>query len=340
MINGALRPWGNVPWLLGMRSLQGKEWFVIGSVATQDRCTSIFKHAKHSFTLGRAALLEIEDGESSFSDQSRARRDVTRNDLEATISAAVREFHRFELFEPILRLKRCVEGWLTGRTGLNVILDVSSLPEQFYFPIVRWLSAAPEVENLVVTYMLAEQYTTQDLAYNARDCAQLPTFVSSQVPEPAIKNVIVGIGFLPFSLPEWLKTTYEDRDIRVSLIFPFPSDPANVARGWEFVRRIEANMTLRDDRQIARIDAHDMSACFDRLRLITKNGKSPSVFAPYGPKTHSVAMCLQAINMGAEAFYTHPDFYHPEYSTGVKLEGALPAGFAYALRLHGRSLYV
>jgi hypothetical protein len=339
MINGYLRPWGPIEWLLNMPSMKGKVWHVIGAISTQDRCMSILRHAGKSYALGRATYLEIEDGNSRFSTQSSVRRAANRALFENEVPANMREVHHFQLFDPIAGLKKLVAGWTGGGSGLNVIFDVSAIPEQFYFPMTRWLLEAKSIDSLMVTYMAPARYTPEDLAYNARDWAQLPTFVSSVSPEPPIENVVVGVGFLPFSLPEWLKTTYVDRDIKVSLIFPFSSDPGSVSRGWDFVRRIEANMTLKDDRQVARIDTHDLSACFDRLKSITRNGSSPTVFAPYGPKTHSMAMCLQAINMGAEVYYTHPTFYHPEYSTGVRLKDSLPSGYCYAVRLHGELLY-
>lgn len=339
MINGTLRPWGQLTWLLSMSSLQGKHWVVLGCLSTQDRCLSVLSHAGRSYKLAHADFLEIRGEPSRFSVESDVRRAKNRLGLESTVPENQRTLVDFELFEPILRLKRWVDALTKAGSQINVILDVSALPEQFYFPLLRWLLEARTVENLIVTYMLPEKYTSEDLAYNAREWAQLPTFIADQTSDPAVENVIVGVGFLPFNLPELLKKAYVDPSIKVSLILPFPSAPSNVSRGWEFVRRIESNMTLRDDRQVARVDAHDISACFDRLQTITDKGRSPSVFAPYGPKTHSVAMCLQAINMDAEVFYTHPTFYHPEYSTGVGMSDGLPAGFAYAVRLRGQSLY-
>ena len=38
-------------------------------------------------------------------------------------------------------------------------------------------------------------------------------------------------------------------------------------------------------------------------------------------------MCLHAVETGSEAFFTHPAYYHPEYSTGIKMNGIVPAGY-------------
>lgn len=341
MINGVLRPWGKPQWLLGMQSLQQEEWFLIGAISTQDRCLSALHHQGISFKLTQTAFIEIIDGPSIFSTESKARRDNNRTLWKTKVDTTRNEIHEFSLFEPLKRLKTLVDGWAKSPTAKNVILDVSTLPEKFLFPMIRWLLESPSIKNLVVTYMLPAQYTQEDLAYDALDASQLQTFTyNGPQPERSIENVIVGAGFLPFSLPEWLKKTYPNTNtVKVSLIFPFPSDPANVRKGWEFVRRIEATVNLADDRQIPRVDANDLSACFDRIQTLTNFGKSPTVFAPFGPKAHSVAMCLQAIKMGAEVYYTQPSFYHPEYSTGIKMDGKVPAGYAYAVRLNGVDLY-
>ena len=341
MINGIFRPWGKPQWLFKGASLKNEEWFLIGVLSTQDRCLSMLRHQNFSYKIAHAAFVEIVDEPSHFSELSKVRRENNRALWGAETNPAHRELHSFGLFDPIKKLKQLVDDWTANSKARNVILDVSALPERFLFPLVRWLKNSPNVKNLVVTYMMPEKYTFEDLAYNAREASHLPTFVydtaaSSQI----IKNVVVGVGFLPFSLPEWLKKTYSNSRSKVSLIFPFPSSPANVQKGWEFVRRMdEPNINLVDDRQIARVAAHDISGCFERINLITATGSSPTVFAPFGPKAHSVAMCLQAINLQAEAYFTHPSFYHPEYSTGIKMVDGIPEGFAYAIRIGGVDLY-
>ena len=341
MINGALRPWGKPQWLLGAPSLKHEEWLLIGAISTQDRCLSLLRHQQASFKLACAIFLEINDEPSQFSAESKIRRDANRMLWEAEVKLVKNELHKFSLFEPLKRLKTLIDSWTATPVAQNIILDVSTLPESFLFPMLRWLLDSCSVKNLVVTYMLPGQYTDEDLAYDAREAAQLTTFTyDGPQPEPPIRNVIVGVGFLPFSLPEWLKKTYKDPNlVRVSLIFPFPSTPSNVRKGWEFVRRIDSTVSLKDDRQIPRVDANDVSACFDRIQMLTNYGHSPTVFAPFGPKAHSVAMCLKAIQMKAEVYFTQPSFYHPEYSTGMKMDGGLPAGWAYSVRLGGRDIY-
>lgn len=300
----------------------------------------MLRHKDVSFSLIHAAFLEIVDDLSEFPIESGLRRQTNRLLWQAEVGGKSNELHVFSLLEPLKRLQKLVSTWTDGENGKNIILDVTCLPERFFFPMLRWLLASPKVENLLLTCMSPEKYTEEDLAYNPQDWAHIHTFGSTaSLPVPSIKKVIVGAGFLPFNLPDWLKKDYNGRDIQVSVLLPFPAAPKSVRRAWEFVRQIELDVNLRDERQLDRIDANDLSGCFDRINAITRNGTIPTAFAPYGPKAHSAAMCLHALRTNAEVFYTQPTFYHPEYTTGIKLKNGLPAGFSYAIRINGKSLY-
>lgn len=323
-----------------MAALQDEQWLLIGTVSTQDRCLSMLRHSAHSFALGHAAFLEISEPQSKFLTQSEERRKTNRLLWLEQTKGHSSELLKYELLEPIRRLQKQVNQWTSGPFKKSIILDVSCLPERFFFPILRWLLASEEVENLIVTCMSPERYTEEDLAYDPDDWAYIQTFgPSSEGIDKPVKRVVVGAGFLPFSLPEWLKKDYNESSIQVSMLFPFPAPPANIKRNWEFVRQIEVGLPLRDERQLARVGANDLSGCFDRIDSITRNGSIGTVFAPYGPKAHSIAMCLQAIKMDAQVLYTQPTYYHPEYTTGIKVDDGLPAGFAYAIRVKKQMLY-
>jgi hypothetical protein len=266
--------------------------------------------------------------------------EANRASFQAEVREDFRELHTYGLLEPLRRLQKLVAQWVAGKHRRNIILDVTCLPERFFFPVLRWLLESTEVENLIITCMSPARYTEEDLAYNPQDWAHIHTFGGPVDDTPRTeKRVIVGAGFLPFGLPDLLRKDYTDRNIEVSVLFPFPATPASVKRSWEFVRKIELDISLKDDRQLVRVGASDLSGCFDRINGITRDGSIPTVFAPYGPKAHSVAMCLKAIQMDAEVLYTQPTFYHPEYTTGVTLDDGVPAGYAYAVRVNGRALY-
>jgi len=82
-----------------------------------------------------------------------------------------------------------------------------------------------------------------------------------------------------------------------------------------------------------RVHALDTSDAFDRICDITDNGKYTSVLAPYGPKPISLAIALFAIETGAPVYYTQPNYYSPDYSTGIK------ETYAYWIKKDGINLY-
>lgn len=336
MINGKLRPWGQPGWLFGMPTLKAKDWFLLGCVSTQDRCRAVLLHHRHSLMLAGCAFVELADSPSVFSAES-AKRMLANNQQIVKLNPPGVQFFPIGLLDPLLRLKRWLTSWIASTNG-NIILDISTFPERLCFPIIRWLTESSDVQNFVITYMLPEKYTNEDLGYDSQDWGQLPTFVNDQG-GATVEHVIVGVGFLPYSLPDWLKKTYDTPNFKISLLIPFPAAPSSVNRAWEFVRRIEKDLNLKDDRQIVRIAAHDLCGAFQRINGITKEGKSPAVFAPYGPKAQSVAMCLYALRHPSEVYFTQPMYYHPEYSTGMAMASGLPSGYAYAIRLDGTDFY-
>ena len=136
MINGKLRPWGKPNWLLGMKSLRGEDWFLIGSISTQDRCLSMLKHQKISFNLAHAAFLEIVDSPTAkFAADTVARREKNKKDWMAQTDVLRRELHTLALLAPVKELKTLVDGWVAKKITKNVILDVSTLPERFLFNV-------------------------------------------------------------------------------------------------------------------------------------------------------------------------------------------------------------
>jgi len=176
------------------------------------------------------------------------------------------------------------------------------------------------------------------LAFEPGEWAHIPTFQKPEVP-PVVKaqKVVVGVGFIPFGLPGLLKDNHADAD--VILIFPFPPGAPHVQRNWKFVTEIDSVSQLRDDRSIRRIDVNDVPGCFLEIESITHQGAAKTVFAPYGPKPHSVAMCLFSVAHDCDVFYTQPRFYHPEYSFGRAMENGLPKGSAYLIKCAGKQLY-
>ena len=235
MINGALRPWGKPQWLLQLEALRAEQWLLIGTLSTQDRCLAMLGHRTQSFNLGHAAFLEISEMQSTFKALSDERRALNREKWRAETHGYSCELLSYDLLEPLIRLQKQVASWTAGPFRKSVILDVSCLPERYFFPMVRWLLSSDQVENLIVTCMSPERYTEEDLAYDPQEWAHVQTFApSAGALDKPIRRIVVGAGFLLFSLPEWLKKDYSKNDIQVAMLFPFPAWNAwnNICSIW------------------------------------------------------------------------------------------------------------
>jgi hypothetical protein len=280
--------------------------------------------------------MKVIDPPSPFSADCEQRRAKLFTDLTA-LRGNVDQVVDFELFSIPKQVKAEIEAFLASTNG-RLILDISALPKRFFFPVLKWLTKSPIVRDLVVTYSTPERYHSGELAFEPGEWAHIPTFQSLDVPPlKKAEKVIVGVGFIPFGLPGLLKDNHADAD--VVLIFPFPPGAPHVQRNWQFVTEIDSVSQLGDDRNIRRIHINDMPACYCEIDATSNNGSSRTVFAPYGPKPHSLAMCLFSIAHECDVFYTQPRFYHPEYSSGIALENGRPKGTAYLVKLDGAMLY-
>jgi hypothetical protein len=154
-------------------------------------------------------------------------------------------------------------------------------------------------------------------------------------PEPEGEVQIVGIGFEPLGLPEFLKGQ------AFELLMPIPWVSRGIQRTWDFVRQLEPYVR----REPKRVHVDNVPEIFDHILTLTNRGQRYAVFSPYGPKPMSLAMCLYAVSEYSAAhrpavYYSQPTVYNPDCSLGVKrTPGGEPVTYAYCLRLDGVDLY-
>jgi hypothetical protein len=234
-----------------------------------------------------------------------------------------------DLLEPYSKIIESLRGFIQNGSG-NVIVDISTLPKRFFFPIIRILSTS-NIQNFIVTYSTPEKYCSHELSADPYSWDHLPLFSPMKVPEPPIDLAIVGVGFMPFGLPELLLSNYNATPVK--FLFPFPPGPPNYQRTWDFMRKIEKSFTFKPSDNIIRLDSNNMPDAFAYIVSETDTGNKQAVFAPYGPKPISLAMCLYATIKDCYVYYTQPNYYNPEYSSGYK------ETFAYCITLNGQSLY-
>jgi hypothetical protein len=222
-----------------------------------------------------------------------------------------------------------------GLAGSDIIVDISCFPKRFFFPFLKRILAVQSIRNLVVTYTVPAEYYQGTLAEDHRSLAPLPLFGIEEFPEPKPQVAIISIGFVPLGISELVNP--DQHGVEFKLLFPFPPGPPNFQRNWRFVAQLEETLPLQSEP--LRVEAYNVPDTFDHIVEITSHGKRPAVFAPYGPKPISLAMCLFAIATGSPVYYTQPQTYHPQYSTGVKKINGSLLSYGYCLRINGRDLY-
>jgi hypothetical protein len=334
MLGKHFRPWGNLSWALN--KIHNNKWDVFGCLSTEDRCLGVFEVLNANKMLGNYKFLRINDPSSIYSQRSE---ELIKERTDDYISKGgdSTKIEQHELFEKIDSLKIGVDSFL-GHSSGNIILDVSSLPKRFFFPILRLLlNSRDKVKNLIATYAVPERYHDGPLAEDPEPWAHIPLFGPGGYPDQEFEVLIVGVGFLPFGLPELLKSEY--RNLSVKLFFPFPPGPPTYQRTWNFVREIAKDFPI-DNEMLMRVDTYNVSDAFDYICSITTGNSKKAIMAPYGPKTISIAMCIYATLASAPVYYMQPKIYNPEYSSGIKknTQGD-PEIYAYCLRLDGQDYY-
>ena len=189
-----------------------------------------------------------------------------------------------------------------------------------------------KIENLLIVYSTPEKYCSHELSANPHSWEHLPLFAATNYPEPSIDLAIVGVGFMPFGLPNLLLSKYNATQVK--FLFPFPPGPPNYQRTWDFMRKIQKSFTFKPSDNIIRIDSNNMPDAFAYIMSETNDGSKHAVFAPYGPKPISLAICIYAAIKGESVYYTQPTYYNPEYSSGYK------ETFSYPIILNGKNLYL
>lgn len=321
MIGDFLRPWGRLTWLLP--KLPQIKWDLLACLSTEDRFNSAFNILQAKEKLNSSRFYKIIDPASQDSV-------IIAEKLQTNgsyINGCSLEEH--QLLEPSHRIVDSVNNFIKDCTG-NVILDISTFPKRFFFPIIKLL-LKQKLNNLIVAYSTPKAYCQGDLSGNPYPWDHLPLFMPVEVPESPVDVAIVGVGFMPFGLPDLLLSRYSS--ITVKFLFPFPPGPPNYQRTWDFMRKIQKSFTFKPSDNIIRLDSSNMPDAYQYIVKASDNGDKKCLFAPYGPKPISLAMCIYATLNESAVYYTQPTYYSPEYSTGVK------DVFGYSIIINNKLLY-
>jgi hypothetical protein len=331
MLRASFRPWGQLSWVL--KRLRVRQWSVLGCLATEERCLPVWEYARQNGHSSTGLFVEIADQHSRFTALAAELKSQWRAVLEGIgVPGSIIPIH--PLFDITENIVNRIESFIET-SGESVILDITCLPERFFFPFVRKLVESPKVKDLLVTYSVPEKYFDGALAEDHRSMSHLPLFGSEEYPEPKLALAIIGIGFIPLGISELVNA--DRQDVKFKLLFPFPPGPPFYHRNWRFLTDLQDR--LPDHPIPFRVEAYDVSDTFDHIVGFTDHATLPSVFAPYGPKPMSLAMCLYASQTKCPVFYTQPAIYHPEYSSGIRRTNGEAISFAYCIKLDGANLY-
>jgi hypothetical protein len=323
------RPSGSIGWALSLSSQ--KQWHFVGTVGTEERSLCSWAEVQRVGLVAGELLVRIQDVQSEkYGDRTRIALDARQaefgqkggNLLTIRSLELMGEWFRIDAFA------REVEA-----VGSSIILDITSFPKRFFFPILRTLAMSSRVRNLLVTYTSPASYANDAPLYEEIEPMRtLPGF-GGATDKPELW--IVSVGFLVESLRKYVG---DNPGKRMKVLIPFPSPLAALRRTWQSVANLEQGQSA-DRFEKYRVDTLDMSAAFDRICSLAGNPVKSLAFAPFGPKPTSAAMCLYAIQRDSSVHYPQPTVYHPDYSTGIRDDDPASAVSAYWIKHEGEFLY-
>ena len=325
------RPWGLLPWVFS--HLPSTSWSFLGSLGTEERSIAAWRYLSQNGSIDRTYFCLVKDPDSRFQAETAARITQRKEEFQQA-GGDISHIHEHALFARSGEIMKIAEDFVSAGAQ-NVLLDVTSFPKRFFFPLVKIIMKSPQIKSLIVTYTMPKRYSHEALAEDFQEWRALPLFSGSEngaKPE----MLIVNVGYLAMGLPDQIE--HGSPRMEVKLLFPFPNAPASYQKTWRFVHKIEQNVRGAQT-DMKHVHAMDVSDAFDHIVALTDKGRRPALFAPYGPKPISLAMCIYALLTDNPVFYTQPRTYNPEYSKGIMEIGGQPAIQAYCLRLNGRDLY-
>lgn len=333
MTTAICRPWGQLNWVL--ERSPDRNWAFFGCLGTEERPLTAWLEMQSRGMLDATKLLRVADASSPrYAADTADRLAATWRDYTGSGGRAG-DVNDFQLHAAYSEIVSVIDDYIE-HSGPNILLDITSLPKRFFFPILRRMLRADfsDVQNILVTYTVPGKYPPGKLADNFDAWEHLPLFGGDYTAVPA-KMLVVGVGFNAMGLQNQVDHADPGRPIR--LLLPFPAQPSRFRRSWELARRLQRHRP--EIFSIYRTDPHDPSGAFDRIVTLTNNGAERADFAPFGPKPVSLAICIFATLTESQVFYTQPSVYHPDYSIGVSRIDGIPETYAYYLRIDGRDIF-
>ena len=291
---------------------------IIGCLSFEER--SIAFPLRSWTEIGAASnlsLFELEDPTDGVPDYSKERSEKLERNRKELANTGV-------IWNPVVSTVMAGEETLisnlrsaTESQRATVILDITAFPKRYFCFLLRRLMAASNIQNLIVTYTAAgsEGYTLGHLAEDVMSPDTLPGFAGSLKNDKS--DLVVGVGFEALGLRSLIVSLEREVHRHLRIILPFPAPIETVRRQWETLRQITENEPRNLVRNnVAVIASWDAELVYQKLNF-WKSADISTGFAPFGPKTHTLAMALFAIENDSSLWYTQPKVYHPDYTRGA-----------------------
>jgi len=326
------RPWGSVDWVLSLS--QPTQWHFVGAIGTEERSMCARNLLFSKGVINSEIFSEILDVDSQKYRAKNAHKLGLRRDEFVNNGGDIRSIRTHLLMDELYKINEFANE--AEQAGESIILDVTSFPKRFFFPILKRLALSTRTRNLILTYTCPDKYPSDAPLYeDIEPWKCLPAFGGDGT-KPA--KWIVSIGFLVESLRREMK---DIPGYQINILVPFPAPLDALRRTWKSIAELEESYDNTTQFEKFRVDTLDISAAFERICSIAGNPPSKISFAPFGPKTTSVAMCLYAIQRSdsAAVHYPQPTIYNPDYSIGIKNNDPQTAVNAYWVKHNGDFLY-
>jgi hypothetical protein len=331
------KPWGRLDWIL--RHLEPRDWHVIGCLGTEERCFAALGRLAAAGQARRTTLINIAEPEGHPREREiRELKQAREQELsEAPFDQLQIEFSEHDLLEPYHRIVEATRASVEG--SKHIVLDITALPKRFFFPMLKILLRQADIEDLLVTYSMAESYADGELHQDIQSPEYVPLFAPDlRGDNSGPESLVISIGFESSGVIQIL----EQSDYSpVSVLFSYPAPPPFFGRNWDFVRYADKTIP-QGHLELHGVSVVDVPSVFDVLTNRLIDDDSLCVFAPYGPKPVSLAMCLYSAGRGAgktAVMYTQPKYYNPQYSRGIGVDSQGQVIYAYPVILKGRNRY-
>jgi hypothetical protein len=329
------KPWGNIDWLTNKIAHISK-WDFLGNISTEERSLGAWIWLKNNKKITNYKMWKIIDPDNSSSPYKKlTKTEYNKREKEYKENGG-QELSEYRLLDSDIYASNDFRSFIEQTSG-NVIIDISTMPKRWFFPIIKEGIANPGIKNLLVTYTMAKSYSEKQ-GEDPMAWKYFPSFGERTEREDLKKILIVSAGFQPLSLSQVIVDYGRPK---VYILFPFPAAIGGYKRAWDFIRTVESDCGRIDNEDIIYVSGIDLPVIYDKISEIIKMEKDKEpVFLPYGPKPVSLAFALLASQRYFPVGYTQPMYYDPSYSKGFeKTKDGVPKTISYLLKESGKTLY-